>query len=206
MKLIHASLIIIGGVIRLTIIGFIVFNVIYIANALIPSSPLLTGAWEDEIFYNTWTHMSFELPQGFVVQPLLHTNRASGTVDDFRIRNDCIGIDISLKLIDVARGEMRDKTAEDYLNYIHSIMINSQAGTFTFNNDFEHIFIAGRDYAIMRGSLVNEEINMNVRYDFYAHRFVNTMMVFTVVYSCNCLSDDIYSFFNSINRHRIVLP
>jgi len=143
-------------------------------------SPLVTGTWDGDTFTNQWTHITFELPSGFEV---LSRDRGPGWVDDFTIMNDDARVVIGLTYTDISHRDFDEYTAEDYLGIIRESLLDSQSRDFTFANDFELVTIAGREYVLMRGAYTyKDNPTEGAFHDIYAHRFVNTMMIFIAVY------------------------
>ena len=146
-------------------------------------SPLVTGQWESDTFTNRWTDITFELPAGFRVLPI-DEYTAPGQRNDFTLVNEDYTAVISLTYIDVSSGKAQNHTPEDYLNIVREQLADSPNRVYTFSESFESAVIAGREYVVMRAEFVNNDNPAEVVFqDGYAHRFVNTMLVFITTYS-----------------------
>ena len=130
-----------------------------------------------------------------------HDERPSdppGQRDDFTLANDDYTAIISLTYIDVSSGDAKNHTAEDYLNITRRQLADSTKRKYTFSENLESATIAGREYLVMHTTYVNNETPEEVIYqDGYAHRFVNTMIVFITVYTYDT-KDSVDLFLSSI--------
>jgi len=160
-------------------------------------SPLITGTWNNDVFTNSWTRMSFVLPDGFVNREDLIRRAPRHFANDFIIWHEELDIIIILSLIDVTQGEDQYLTAEDFLN---NRKIEDIHGT--YSDDFEQVQIGIWDYTIMRGEGVNQGQNEEMTIIIYTHRFVGTMIEFVATFPHDLEEAEIIvaDFLNSIEQ------
>jgi len=160
-------------------------------------SPLITGTWNNDVFTNSWTRMSFVLPDGFVNREDLIRRAPRHFANDFIIWHEELDIIIILSLIDVTQGEDQYLTAEDFLN---NRKIEDIHGT--YSDDFEQVQIGIWDYTIMRGEGVNQGQNEEMTIIIYTHRFVGTMIEFVATFPRDLEEAEILvaDFLNSIEQ------
>jgi len=164
----------------------------------VATSPIVAGKWNEGIFTNTWSNITFQLPAGFNV--VTQATSVPQQVSDFTIANDDNSIIVSLTYIDVSSGDSRDYSAEDYLNMVKEQLAQNPNRTRTFQENFESMTIAGREYAVMRTTFFNNDNPTNViLQDGYAHRFHNTMILFLTIYPEDA-KDFVESFLESIEQ------
>jgi len=158
-------------------------------------SPLRTGSWNDDIFTNTWTNITFELPAEFwaVDSP----GDTFGQVTDFHLIHDAGGTSISMTYIDVTS---QNDTAEDYLNMMREQMANHSGRTRLFPDYFESTTIAGREFLVMRTKFFQDDNPNEIFFqDAYVHRFVGTMLLLLITFSSDT-ADSVASFTSSIHQ------
>jgi len=153
-------------------------------------SPLARGVWHGDRFENEWTGMYLYMPLGFHsllpqsserrVAPMV-TEEVRG-VEDFFIANEDFTVIIAMHMLDVSRGHLRGYSAEDYLNGVWG-ELQENPDRIRNRGDFETAYVAGRQYVLMRSDFADAETPEYIRFqDSYAHRWVNTMLIFIVTY------------------------
>lgn len=148
-------------------------------------SPLVTGKWDDDVFLNEWTGISFTLPPGFWAEEEQTKIQGEYANDFLLYHDDYPDIVISLSYFDVTQGERREHTAEDYLNSSRRSLENNAIGReFNFKDKLTTATIAGWEYVKMSGVFVNTEDETQTEYniDRYAYRWVGTMVVVVAMY------------------------
>jgi len=140
-------------------------------------SPMLTGTWNNNVFTNDWTRMTFVLPDGFVNREDLIREAPRHFVNEFVILHEQLGIIIILSLIDVTQGEDQYLTAEDFLNNRKTEDTHG-----SYSDEFGQMQIGAWDYIIMRGQGVQQGQNETTAIIIYTHRFVGTMVEFVVTF------------------------
>jgi len=160
-------------------------------------SPMLTGTWNNNVFTNDWTRMTFVLPDGFVNRKDLIREAPRHFVNDFVIWHEQLDIIIILSLIDVTQGEDQYLTAEDFLNNRKTEDTHG-----TYSDEFEHVSIGEWDYIVMPGQGVNQGQNEEMTIIIYTHRFVGTMIEFVVTFPHDLEEAEIIvaDFLNSIEQ------
>jgi len=160
-------------------------------------SPLLPGTWNNNVFTNDWTKMSFVLPDGFVNREDIVRGVPRHFVNDFVIWHEELDIIIILSLIDVSHGEDQFLTAEDFLNNRKAEDTHG-----TYNDEFGQMLVGQWDYIVMRGQGVRQGQNEATTIIIYTHRFVGTMIEFVVTFPHRIEEADIVvtDFLNSIEQ------
>lgn len=160
-------------------------------------SPLVTGTWNNNVFTNDWTRMSFVLPDGFVNREDVIRRVPQHFVNDFVIWHEELDIIIVLSLIDVTQGEDQYLTAEDFLN---NRKIEDTHGT--YYDEFGQMSIGEWDYTVMRGQGAGQGQNEATTIIIYTHRFVGTMIEFVVIFPHHIEEAEIIvnEFLNSIEQ------
>jgi len=160
-------------------------------------SPLLTGTWNNNVFTNDWTRMTFVIPDGFVNREDLKRGEPRHFVNDFVIWHEELGIVIILSLIDVTQGEDQYLTAEDFLNNRKTEDTHG-----TYSDEFGQVLIGEWDYKIMRGQGEKQGQNEAVTIIIYTYRFVGTMIEFVVTFTHHTEEAEIIvaDFLNSIEQ------
>ena len=175
----------------------IVFIGIFLLTGCERGSPLRTGDWDGNIFTNTWTNITFELPAEFWVVD--SPSATFGQVTDFHLMHDAGGTNISMTYIDVTS---QDGTAEDYLNMMKEQMANHAGRTRIFPDNFESTTIAGREFLVMRTRFFQDDNPNEIFFqDAYVYRFVGTMLLLLVTFSSDTM-DSVSTFTSSIQSIR----
>lgn len=158
-------------------------------------SPLAAGKWEGNIFTNTWSDITFELPPEFQAQ-VLNSQDPERHKTDFLLTADDNEAVIILTYIDVSG---QDDTSEDYLDVVKEQLSESQERVHAFPDNYEKVTIAGKEYTVMRTSYVNNDSTEVIYQDGYVHRFVDTIILLLTVYSDDT-KDAVDLFLSSIKQ------
>jgi len=168
------------------------------------------GQWLENVFENTWSDITFELPIGFEAVDLSTIEPPPGQVYDFWLFHENQKTNIMLLYVDLQSGDPRDHTAEEYLDIVKGQLQSSARRDYEFAERLEHAFFAGKQYRVLRTTFTNKEnpasgsggqsSGSEVYFqDGYARKYGNAIVVFLAVYDSDT-KDSVDTFFSSISQ------
>ena len=164
-------------------------------------SNIVVGEWNDNIFTNAWSNVTFELPSDYKVQPDSELGFVPGQKTDFFLVRDDQTANISLIYVNLYYGSQQELTAEEYLNIVKKQLAESKNKNYDFASDFESVVIAGEEYLVLRSTFSFKEASTNGTYyqDGYARKFDDSIIFFLANYSDDA-KNSVASFLSSITK------
>jgi len=186
---------------KLTVWIFLLCSIFLTSCKGTSKSNIITGEWNDNIFTNTWSNITFELPFTYEAIHLNELGSIPGQTNDFFLLNEDQTANITVMYVDLLYQNQQNLSTEEYLNTVKQQLANSKNKDYNFASNFENVFIAEEEYLMLHSEFYFKEFSTEgTNYqDGYARKFDNAIIVFLVCYSDET-KDYVDSFLSSIKR------